>query len=185
MRLPSTYTRRLTYATATISACTIFSLCKAADLAIQAPNVVAINPLLVSSGQPNVASLEALKQQGFDAVIYLAPTTVSDAVPGEADIIRAQGMEFIHIPIAFNKPSAADVERFFVAMQGLQGKKVLVHCQVNMRASSLVFLYRSIIQHEKPEFAYEAVSKIWSPSGPWKKLIIEQLQAAGIHFDPY
>lgn len=185
MRLSSTYFRRFTYSIAAISASAIFSHCEATDLAIQAPNVVAISPLLVSSGQPNVASLKHLAQLGFDAVIYLAPTTVSDAVLGEAEIIRAQGMEFIHIPIQFGKPTSADVESFFAAMRHLQGKKVLVHCQVNMRASSLIFLYRSIIQQEKPELAYEAVSKIWSPSGPWKKLIIDQLQAAGIHFDPY
>ncbi|HSI59819.1 MAG TPA: hypothetical protein VLA16_19815, partial [Ideonella sp.] len=36
-----------------------------------APNQVAISAQLVTSGQPPAAALASLRQQGFDAVIYL------------------------------------------------------------------------------------------------------------------
>lgn len=177
--------RRLFCVIATIGGGMIFHLAAASDKTIHAPNVVPISTMLVTSGQPTAASLQQLAQQEFAAVIYLAPPTVSDAVAGEAEIVRAQGLEFINIPIPFGNPTAADVDAFFATMKRLPGKKVLVHCQVNMRASSMTFLYRTIVLREKPEIAYETVSKVWSPSGPWKKLIVDQLQAAGIHFDPY
>jgi protein tyrosine phosphatase (PTP) superfamily phosphohydrolase (DUF442 family) len=156
-----------------------------ADHALQAPNVVPISASLVTSGQPSRDALAKLSAQGFGAVIYLAPPTVSDAVPGEADIVRQQGLEFVNIPIQFGNPTEADFQSFVEAMSRLRDRKVLVHCQVNMRASSMTFLYRVIIGREKPEQAYESVARVWSPDGPWRNLLIAQLHKAGIAFEPY
>lgn len=152
---------------------------------IDAPNVVAISPSLVTSGQPTAQALGRLASQGFQAVIYLAPPTVRGAIRDEGDIVRRQGLEFVNIPIEFGEPTHADFERFVATMNSLQGKKVLVHCQVNMRASSMTFLYRVIALHEHPEQAYESVARVWSPDGPWKRLITDELRGAGIAFEPY
>ncbi len=158
---------------------------RAADVLLQAPNVVPLSPRLVTAGQPTAAALAQLGAQGFGAVIYLAPATVPDAVPGEADIVRRQGLEFIHIPIPFGMPTETDFTAFVEAMQRLQDRKVLVHCQVNLRASSMGFLYRVVVGGEAPQQAYEDVAKVWSPQGPWKMLIEAQLKKAGITFELY
>ncbi|MDL2353721.1 MAG: protein tyrosine phosphatase family protein [Pseudomonadota bacterium] len=155
------------------------------EASIEAPNVVPISAMLVTSGQPSAAALGRLGAQGFGAVIYLAPLTSSDAVAGEADIVRRQGLQFVNIPIEFGEPTDADVQAFVAAMKRLGDRKVLVHCQVNMRASTMTFLYRVMVLREQPEPAYEAVARIWSPRGPWKKLLVAQLQQAGIAFEPY
>jgi protein tyrosine phosphatase (PTP) superfamily phosphohydrolase (DUF442 family) len=152
---------------------------------IQAPNVVPISPRLVTSGQPSADALSRLGAQGFGAVIYLAPPTSSDAVAGEAEIVRKQGLEFVNIPIEFGNPTDADFESFIAAMDRLSDRKVLVHCQVNMRASTMTFLYRTIVRREKPELAYESVARVWSPRGPWKSLMVSQLQKAAIVFEPF
>ena len=65
----------------------------------------------------------------------------------------------------------------------LADRKVLVHCQVNMRASSMVFLYRTITLKEQPLAAYHAVQRVWSPNGAWRKLIEGQLRKHGISFE--
>ena len=153
--------------------------------AIDAPNVVEISPRLVTSGQPTAASLAHLASQGFAADIYLAPLTVEDAVPHEAEIVRGQGLEFINIPINFGKPTDADFKAFVQVMNRLKDRKVLVHCQVNMRASSMTFLWRVIAEHEAPEQAYESVAKVWSPRGVWKQLLVDELRQAGVAFEPY
>jgi protein tyrosine phosphatase (PTP) superfamily phosphohydrolase (DUF442 family) len=158
---------------------------QASEVTLRAPNVVPISATLVTSGQPTADALAKLAGQGFSAVIYLAPPTVADAVPGEAEIVRKQGLEFFNIPIPFGKPTDSDFESFVQLMKRLSGKKVLVHCQVNMRASTFVFLYRVIVNKENPEQAYEAVAKVWSPDGPWKALLTTQLHAAGVSFTPY
>jgi protein tyrosine phosphatase (PTP) superfamily phosphohydrolase (DUF442 family) len=157
----------------------------AVDDVIQAPNVVPISARLVTSGQPTAAALAKLAAQGFGAVIYLAPPTVSDAVPSEVDIVRKQGLEFVNIPIQFGKPTEADFDAFVEALKGFGDRKVLVHCQVNMRASTMTFLYRVIVGHESPEQAYVSVAKVWSPEGPWKRLVQAQLRKAGIEFELY
>ena len=152
---------------------------------LDAPNVVVISESLVTSGQPTAAALASLSAQGFGAVINLAPLTVSDAVRHEPEIVRKQGLSFVNLPIKFGNPTDADFQAFVAAMNRFKGKKVLVHCQVNMRASSMTFLYRVVIEHQNPETAYEAVAKIWSPEGPWMHFIAAELKQAGIPFQPY
>jgi protein tyrosine phosphatase (PTP) superfamily phosphohydrolase (DUF442 family) len=158
---------------------------EAAKDAGPAPNMVVISPQLVTSGQPNSDQLGNLAAQGFEAVIYLAPPWVSDAILDEAQIIGRQGMVNVNIPIKFDNPTEKDFETFAAVLQALGKRKVLVHCQVNMRASSMVFLYRSIILKEDPQAAWESVIKIWVPEGPWKKLIQQQLQKHQIKFEPF
>ncbi|MFO1309432.1 MAG: protein tyrosine phosphatase family protein [Burkholderiales bacterium] len=148
-----------------------------------APNVVDVSPSLVTSGQPTADALADLKALGFDAVIYLAPPTVSDAVRDEPLIVARQGLVFVNIPIRFDDPSDADVDTFAAVLRALGPRKVLVHCQVNFRASALVFLYRTTVLGEAPRAAYEALSGVWVPHGAWRKLIDRRLRERGIEFD--
>jgi protein tyrosine phosphatase (PTP) superfamily phosphohydrolase (DUF442 family) len=131
-------------------------------LRLAAPNVVEISPRLVTSGQPTAEALTGLKALG-DAVIYLAPPTVSDAVPDEQLIVTRQGLVFTNIPIRFDNPTEADFEKFASTLRELGSRKVLVHCQINLRASVMVFLYRATVLKEEPRVAYEAVAGVWSP----------------------
>ncbi len=151
----------------------------------QVPNTVPISAHLVTSGQPSASALAELRAHGFDAVIYLAPFSVPGAVIGEPNILKQQGIAFVNIPIGFGNPTDADFRAFAAALTGFAGRKVLVHCQVNMRASSMVFLYRVIIGKESPEVAYESVARIWSPEGPWKRLLVSELRKHGSSFEPY
>lgn len=168
-----------------LAACGLARAAWATAAALAAPNVVPITPRLVTSGQPTAESLATLGQLGFEAVIYLAPLTVPDAVPTEPQLLARQHIDFLNIPIAFDNPGSADVQAVADALDRWRDKKVLVHCQVNMRASSMVFLYRVLRLKEPPELAFEAVEKVWSPRGAWQRLIVEQLRANGVAFEPY
>lgn len=152
---------------------------------LDAPNVVIISPRLVTSGQPTPKALASLASQGYGADIYLAPPTVSDAVRDEAGIVERQRVAYVNIPIKFNHPTEADFAAFSSAMRRFGDRKVLVHCQINMRASSMVFLYRTIVGGEDPDRAYEAVTRVWVPEGPWKALVIRLLRKHHIAFEPY
>ncbi|RZU02638.1 protein tyrosine phosphatase family protein [Rivibacter subsaxonicus] len=149
------------------------------------PNLVQISTRLVTSGQPSAAWLQTLREQGFDAVIYLAPPTVADAVAQEPAIVKAQGLVYRNLPIDFQRPSSRDVDEFVRLMDGLSGRKVLVHCQVNMRASAMVFLYRATRLREDPQQAYEAVTRVWSPSAAWQRLLRDELQIHRVDFEPF
>ena len=149
------------------------------------PNLVAISDRITTAGQPTADWLSSLKSQGYDAVIYLAPATVSDAVKDESLIVSRQGLIFVNIPIKFASPTEQDFENFAAVMTALTKQKVLVHCQINLRASSMVFLYRTITLKENPNTAYDSVSKVWVPEGAWKQLIQEQLKKHRINFEPF
>jgi protein tyrosine phosphatase (PTP) superfamily phosphohydrolase (DUF442 family) len=151
--------------------------------ALDAPNVVEVSPRLVTSGQPTTAALAGLKALGFGAVVYLAPPNVEDAVHDEQLIVTRQGLAFVNIPIRFDDPTEADFETFAAILAALAPRKVLVHCQVNMRASSLVFLYRAVKLKEDPRAAYEAVSRIWTPNPAWRRLIEAQLRKHKVAFE--
>jgi len=148
-----------------------------------APNVVEISPTLVTAGQPSAEALGTLKARGFEAVVYLAPLTVHDAVRDEQLIVTRQGLTFVNIPIRFENPTDADFEIFAGVLQGLGKRKTLVHCQINMRASSMVFLYRVIVLKEDPRAAWTAVTGVWVPEGAWRRLIEEELRKHRIVFE--
>ena len=69
-------------------------------------------------------------------------------------------------------------------MQAFAGRKVFVHCQMNFRASSLVFLHRAITLREPPGPAWESVQKAWVPNPTWKKYIVDTLRAHQVDFEP-
>lgn len=152
---------------------------------LEAPNVVAISPRLFTSGQPSAEALAGLRALGFEAVLYLAPPTVSDAVRDEPAILARQGIEYVNAPIRFDNPTAADFEAVRAALDRWTDRKVLVHCQINLRASTMVFLYRVLALGVAPEQAYEAVAGVWTPQGPWKAFVVTLLAQRGIVFDPY
>ena len=149
-----------------------------------APNRVDISPQLLTSGQPTKAFLETLKAQGFEAVVYLAPPTVGDALAEEPRIVGRQGLLYVNIPIVWEAPTAADFQSFTRVMQALAGRKVYVHCQMNLRASSMVFLHRVITLKEAPEKAWESVQRAWVPNPTWKAYILATLKANGVAYEP-
>ena len=149
------------------------------------PNLVAVSDKLVTSGQPSAAWLAELKRNAFDAVVYLAPPTVGDAVREEPLIVGRQGLAFVNLPIDFHAPTERDYEAFAGILRALADRRVLVHCQINLRASSFVFLYRAIALKDNPETAYDAVAKVWKPDGVWRGFIVAQLRRHGIGFEPY
>ena len=169
----------LSFALSAIAAATAH----AQPASLSLPNWVEISPRLVTSGQPSAEALAGLAAQGFEAVVYLAPPTVGDAVRDEAAIVAKQGLTFIHIPIPFGNPTDKHFEDVVAVLQALKDRKLLVHCQVNMLASTMVFLYRSIALREDPREAYKSVSRIWTPEGPWRQLMERQLRKNGIAFE--
>jgi len=149
-----------------------------------APNRVDVSAALTTSGQPTRAFLETLRSQGFEAVVYLAPPTVPDALAEEPRIVGAQGLVFVNIPMDWNNPVRGDFEAFTRVMQALAGRKVFVHCQMNFRASSMVFLHRVITLKEPPERAWESVQRAWVPNPTWRAYILSTLKANGVAFEP-
>ena len=109
-------------------------------------NYKSYSPMFSSSGQPTREQLPLIKEAGYERVIYIAFSTVGPAIPEEDQLIKELGLDYLHIPVDFNNPTARDFNAFADAMQREPDMKTLLHCQVNARATAFSFLYRVIYE---------------------------------------
>jgi protein tyrosine phosphatase (PTP) superfamily phosphohydrolase (DUF442 family) len=99
---------------------------------------------LASAGQPQRAQFKALQEAGFERVVFLAFTDHDESVANEDRLVTELGMEYVQLPVVWEKPTRADFDAFAAVMRQDPGKKTLVHCQVNYRASAFVSLPRVV-----------------------------------------
>jgi protein tyrosine phosphatase (PTP) superfamily phosphohydrolase (DUF442 family) len=97
-----------------------------------------------SSGQPSAQQLKAVAEAGFDRVIYLAFSDNGTAIETEDRVVKKLGMDYVHIPVDFENPTLADFEDFAAVLNRDKQERTLLHCQINLRASTFSFLYRVI-----------------------------------------
>lgn len=141
-------------------------------------NFLELDKRLATSGMPQPEDFGAIRQAGFEVVINLAMPTSDNAMANEGDLVTRAGMIYIHIPVNFASPQAADFRRFARIMNAMEGQAVYVHYAANMRVSAFVFLYR--VLHGPPRLEAERdLKRIWEPDGVWRKFIDEQLASHG------
>jgi protein tyrosine phosphatase (PTP) superfamily phosphohydrolase (DUF442 family) len=151
----------------------------AADLA-DLLNYRAYSETLSSSGQPSEKQLRAVSQRGFERVIYLALSDHERALEHEDRVVTSLGMDYLHIPIVWAAPSRADFDAFLALMQIAPEQKTLVHCALNFRASSLIFLYRVLYLNVPQDEALEDLQGVWKPNATWQAFIFETLEQHGV-----
>jgi protein tyrosine phosphatase (PTP) superfamily phosphohydrolase (DUF442 family) len=138
-------------------------------------NYFPISDNLATAGQPQREQFLDIARAGFTVVINLALTSSDNAIPDEAIAVNNLGMEYIHIPVVWEAPQPGDFERFCKEMVRLRGRKVFVHCALNMRVSAFVYLYRVLEQGANPDEVKWDMLSIWEPEGVWKDFIAVQL----------
>ncbi len=127
----------------------------------KARNFHSFDENLLTSGQPDQSILETAGDDGIEVVINLVPTSESIYNPKEAEILEEQGIKYIHNPVNWSDPKPSELESFLDAMKQAEGKKVLVHCWANARASAFAYAYRASQSPESAEQGYEDLKQIW------------------------
>jgi protein tyrosine phosphatase (PTP) superfamily phosphohydrolase (DUF442 family) len=83
-----------------------------------------IDDRIATGGQPTEAQFEAIRDQGYQAVINLAPNDAENhALPNELEILSALGIDYTQIPVAWTNPTRANFQAFCSAMAELKSKK--------------------------------------------------------------
>ena len=148
------------------------------------PRVMKTSPRTSStSGQPSPEQLQQLAVDGYRLVINLAPPNVYGSLPDEGYIVASNGISYVNIPVDWDRPQAEDYRLFSDILSNSGGRKVLVHCQTNKRASLFTFLYRVIYQGVSQAEAIEAVHQVWTPEAHWQAFIRTILSAHGIDYE--
>jgi protein tyrosine phosphatase (PTP) superfamily phosphohydrolase (DUF442 family) len=176
---------------APLALCTLaLTLSTAATACGQAPassgnmgaNYVVATDRLHTTGQPDAAALATLAEQGFELVVNLAPPSNANSVADEGKLVAEDGPTYVNIPVVWQKPTYEDFELFSAVMNGARDRKVLVHCQLNMRASAFTFLYRVIHEKTAPEEALKALSAVWIPRDQWATFTADVLARHDVDF---
>ncbi len=148
-----------------------------------AVNYVAATERLHTAGQPDAATLSTLAEQGFELVVNLAPPNNQGAVAEEGKLVAEDGPTYVNIPVNWQKPTIEDFELFSAVMNGARDRKVLVHCQLNMRASAFTFLYRVVHERVPPQEAMKALQAVWIPRDQWAEFTADVLARNHIDFE--
>lgn len=148
------------------------------------PNLVHVSEWLDTAGQPSRAQLAAMTRNDYRVVINLSPSNTADSVDQEALLLTAKGIAYTHIPVDANHPDPMDFELLSAMLDKWRSRSALVHCQLNMRASVLVFLYQVIREGADQQRAYENVTAVWVPQTPWPEFMAQVLSEHGMTLDP-
>jgi len=177
--------RRYAIVSTIVAAWLAIGACASNDSRATPPvNFVQVSERIDTSGQPGRPWLENAAGAGYEMVINLSPPGADGSIRDEPEILEDGGVEYVNIPVNWSGPTDDDFDRFRAALSSSASQRVLVHCQLNMRASAFTFLYRVIEEGEDPEAAWKKVTSVWVPEGRWRLYINDTLNRHGVAFRP-
>ena len=130
------------------------------------------------SGQPTEEQLADIKALGVTHIINLGPHHNKGALEDEAGSVAALGMDYVYIPVEFEKPTDENFETFCDAIESLSGTKIHVHCIYNARVTAFFYRYAKSGRGPSEAEAYALMDGIWKPGDDWADFIGNQ-DAAG------
>jgi len=132
-----------------------------------------VSESLASSGMLDFKKYSEIEQYGFKHVINLIPGIQIK----ERRVVEKLGMSYEQIPVDWGNPTLEDFQQFVALMKSYGDDKVFVHCQLNWRAASFVYLYRVTQQGISKEVAQKDLQAIWNPHDGWDEYIDLVLEA--------
>jgi hypothetical protein len=85
-------------------------------------------------------------------------------------------MEYAHIAVDFSRPTLKNFQLVAALLLHDPELKTLLHCQINLRASTFAFLYRVIFLKVPLLQAKTALDTVWVPDPPvWYHFIVDTL----------
>ena len=97
-----------------------------------------VSEQLASSGRLENTDYDLIKAYGFRHVINLIPGVQLK----ERKHVESLGLSYEQIPVVWDDPTQENFQEFVKLMKAYDGDKVYVHCELNWRASTFVYLYR-------------------------------------------
>jgi len=101
-----------------------------------------VSPHLATAAQPTKEHFAWVKEQGFEVVVNVSTNTARNFLRDEDVIVAAAGMQYVHSPVDCSNLQPSHYETLRDVLRSLTGKKALVHCAANVKASGMVHVYR-------------------------------------------
>ena len=133
-------------------------------------NYIAISDKIGTSGQPTPNQFKEIASAGFTTVINMAMPDSTNALPDEGGLVSEAGMNYFHMPVSFEAPTKKDLSLFLKLMKVVEGKKVWVHCALNMRVSAFMQHYQKHVLKRTGE-SIVPILETWEPEDVWVEFI--------------
>ncbi len=134
---------------------------------------------IATSGQPTVEQFADIQAAGYEVVVNLAMPTSENWLPNEAELVKAEGMDYVPLPVLWDYPALGDAEQFFELLMHHRDRKVWVHCALNMRVSAMMYLYHRLYCDMRDLEATQYLNKIWIPNGVWQNFMDAVMELYG------
>ncbi len=125
-------------------------------------NFYSYSEQLLTSGQPSEERLKNISKDGVEVVINLVPPSEMVYNENEGKILQSQGVEYIHIPVNWRSPKKVKLDKFLSEMERVKGKKVLIHCWSNARASAFAYAFRVSQSPKSQSKEWDRLRKVWT-----------------------
>ena len=131
-------------------------------------NFILIDDNTLTAGQPSEDQLADVAKAGCDLVINLATIDPQYSLDDEENSCRSLEMTYLHIPVEWTAPKVEDYQAFEIAMGEAVGKRILVHCAANYRATAFYAVYAKQALGWSNEDAQTLITRIWKSNPEWK-----------------
>jgi uncharacterized protein (TIGR01244 family) len=128
----------------------------------QIANYRLVRPGLATAGKPSSEALVRLKAQGFKTVVDLR--TEGEGTAAEREVVEAQGLRYVSVPITSATFSLADVEAVAKVLNDAGTAPVLLHCASANRVGA-VWAVLLVEQGRTPEQAEAAGQEVGLHTG--------------------
>jgi uncharacterized protein (TIGR01244 family) len=124
-------------------------------------NFIQIDELIATSGQPTEGQFRDAQKAGYAVVINLAPDGLETSLPQQGELLASLGVEYHHIPVAWNDPRLDQLDQFEHLMAACADRRTLIHCQANYRVTAFFASYATDKLAWAHEKADALIDRIW------------------------
>ncbi|NJM51090.1 MAG: hypothetical protein HC843_09620 [Sphingomonadales bacterium] len=130
-----------------------------------------IDGRLTISGQPSEEQLTMLRDDGAEVIVNLGLHSHEKALPDEPASCAKLGLEYIHIPVAFDAPTEKDYQDFREVMAAQKNKRIHIHCIINARVTAFFHRYGIETGLFGTNEAAALLESVWRPGGIWAEFL--------------
>jgi len=116
-------------------------------------NFEKVSPEIWRGARPSDVALEDLATHGVKTIVDLRMD--SDKCEHEHVYARRLGLNYVHIPMTFKRPTSTQIVAFLNVVNDKHNQPVYVHCRQGAdRTGTLIGIYRTLVQGWTFERAY-------------------------------
>jgi uncharacterized protein (TIGR01244 family) len=138
-------------------------------------NFLRVNDQICTGGQPTMAELEKLKQDGVRAIINLRRPSEYNAEE-EAAKAGELGLRYVNIPVDSSELKDAQVEEFLRATDDPANRPAFIHCRSANRVGTFWMIRRVLRDHWPAEKADDEAKKIGMHSANLREFALDYIR---------